>query len=120
MASLKVWNVTRQAPLAEDARLAADPMSRLVGLLGKKELPQGNGLVLRPCSSIHMFGMRFAVDALYVDSHDRVIQAVSALAPWHIGPIDARAEYVIELPAGTIAATQTTIGDRLSLDLQKL
>jgi len=35
------------------------------GLLGRRELPDGEGILLRPCASIHMFFMRFAIDAVF-------------------------------------------------------
>ncbi len=112
-----VLNVSRQTPLATHARLAADPFSRLIGWLGRRTIGSGEGLILQPCSSIHMFGMRVTIDALYVDGSGIVVHAVRQLRPWHIGPIDPRAAYVVELPAGTIEATGTTTGDIVALDV---
>jgi uncharacterized membrane protein (UPF0127 family) len=116
MRHVQVVNLTRQAVLARQARIAGDPFSRLAGLLGSRTLASGSGLVLRPCTSIHMFGMRYAIDALYVDAHDCVIHAIADLRPWRLGPIEPRADYVIELPAGVIAASQTAPGDCIALE----
>jgi len=115
MSRVTIANLTRKTTLAQHARVAGDPISRAIGLLGRRGLAQGDGLVLRPCSSIHMFGMRFAIDALYLDAQGAVVHAVSHLAPWRIGPIEPRAEVIIELPSGTLVATQTVPGDEIAL-----
>ncbi len=112
----RIRNVTRREPLAEQARLANDPFSRLVGWLGKSRVASGEGLILQPCSSIHMFGMRCAIDALYLDASGRVLHAVHNLRPWRIGPLDPRAACVVELPVGILAATSTQIGDLIVFD----
>ncbi len=112
----RIRNVTRREPLAEQARLANDPISRLVGWLGKRHVTAGEGLILQPCSSIHMFGMRCAIDALYLDASGRVLHAVRNLRPWRIGPLDPRAACVVELPVGVLAATRTQVGDLIIFD----
>lgn len=109
-----VQNTTRQSALATRAELAADPVRRFLGWLPKRTIQPGDGLILRPCSSIHMFGMHFAIDALYLDAHGQVLHAVEHLRPWRIGPMDPRAAMVIELPAGVVRATGTQIGDHIS------
>jgi uncharacterized membrane protein (UPF0127 family) len=109
-----IMNITREIALARHARIADDPLSRFIGLLGRKTLPQGEALILRPCTGIHMLGMRFPIDALYVDENDKIICAVSDLSPWHIGPFEPEALYVIELPSGTIISTGTQPGDNIA------
>lgn len=110
---MQIVNRTRQQTLATQVRLAANPWTRFVGLLGRKHFPAGSALVLRPCSGIHMFGMRFAIDAVYLDAGQRVVRVVRQLAPWRVGPLDPQADCVIELPMGTLAATETAIGDAI-------
>jgi uncharacterized protein len=83
----------------------------------ERSLPDGGGLVIDPCSSIHMFGMRFALDVLYVDKHDRVVRAQEGIQPWRIGPLRTNhARYVIELPVGAIQASGTVVGDQLLVE----
>ena len=113
---LIVTNMTRGTVLADRCRRAGSFLARGRGLMFESSLPEGNGLVIDPCSSIHMFGMRFPLDVLYVDRHDRVVRVQEGIKPWRIGPLhtpDAR--YVIELPVGTIARTGTRPGDQLLL-----
>jgi uncharacterized membrane protein (UPF0127 family) len=115
--TVRVVNATRGAVLAERAGLADSAMTRAVGLLGQDSLPEGSGLVIDPCTSIHMFFMRFAIDALYVAQNGAVLRVVANLRPWRLGPISLRARYVIELPAGTAARTGTQPGDQVQLEL---
>jgi uncharacterized membrane protein (UPF0127 family) len=79
-------------------------------------LPDEGALVIEPCSSIHMFFMRFPLDVLYVDRSDRVVRVQEGIKPWRIGPLHtAGARYVIELPVGAIQRSGTQVGDQLSL-----
>jgi uncharacterized membrane protein (UPF0127 family) len=113
---MQIVNTTRQQTLATAARMAGNPFTRFVGLLGKRSLPPGAALILHPCTGVHMLGMRFAIDALYLDHARRVVRAVAGLAPWRVGPLDPAAASVIELPIGTIAATATTVGDQIAFE----
>ncbi len=80
----------------------------------ESDLPPDSGLLIDPCSSIHMFFMRFAIDVLYVDRADRIVRAQRTIKPWRIGPIFTRgAKYVIELPVGTIEKSGSDVGDQL-------
>jgi uncharacterized membrane protein (UPF0127 family) len=115
--TVRVVNTTRGAVLAECAGLADSPMTRAVGLLGAASLPAGGGLVIDPCTGIHMFFMRFAIDALYVAPNGVVLRVVHTLRPWRVGPISLSARYVVELPAGTATQTGTQPGDHLRLEV---
>ena len=88
-------------PVADRVELATGPWSRFCGLMFRRELPPGRALVLRPCSSVHMFFMRFAIDAVFVDAEGRVVRVYSALRPWRMTWVVRRAKACIELPAGT-------------------
>lgn len=71
-------------------------------------------MVIDPCTSIHMFFMRFPLDVLYMSRDNVVVRAQEGIKPWRIGPLRTRdAAYVIELPAGTIARTTTQVGDKI-------
>ena len=92
-----------------DVTLAATPLARLRGLIGR---PSPRPLLLAPARSIHTCGMRFAIDAVFLDGDLRVVRVVRALPPWRFAAArNARA--VLELPAG--AAGGLAEGDRLSL-----
>ena len=85
--------------VCERCLLAETPLARLRGLLGRSDLPAGEGLLLRPAGSIHTAFMRFPIDAVFLDRSDRVLKVAHELAPWRMaGCRGARA--VLELAAG--------------------
>jgi uncharacterized protein len=98
--------------VASRCRLAIRPWQRLRGLLGRSALEPGEGLLIRPAGSIHMIGMRFAIDAIFCDRELAVIDVARDLRP---GKIAARrgAKVVVEVAAG--AAADVEAGDRLVL-----
>jgi uncharacterized membrane protein (UPF0127 family) len=110
---LKILNSARNTILAEHAQLADTFVSRMVGLLKHNHLSQGEGLVITRCQQIHMFFMRFPIDAIFINAKDEVIGLVEHIRPWQLSPIFWNATRVIELPSGKIAQSKTVKGDRL-------
>lgn len=94
-------------------RTAKTFLQRLKGLLFTDSLPEHTGLLLENCNSIHMFGMRYALDIVFVDQNFRICKIVKNLKPWHIA-VCLRARHTIELPAGTIEKYQFAIEDQFS------
>lgn len=113
---VRIENATRQTVVAADGRRASSFIERGTGLMFARTLDTDSCLVIDPCGSVHMFGMRFPIDVLYVGGDDRVVRIQESLKPWRIGPLYTRgAKYVIELPTGTIRETGTQAGDQLRL-----
>ncbi len=110
---MRVLNRTRQTVVVKAGRVADTPWTRLVGLLGRSGLEPGDGLLLRGEQAIHMLGMRFAIDVVYLDAEGHVLRALNSLAPWRLGPFVRKSRDVLELPAGTLSATGTCEGDEL-------
>ena len=116
-------NATRQQSLAEDVEVAGSVWARFKGLMLRPSLAAGRGLWLPGDNGIHMFFMRFAIDAVFLGKPDasadgarRVVAAKRGLRPWTgMVPLVAAANGVLELPAGTIDATGTEVGDVVHL-----
>ncbi len=104
--NMQVVNVTIGETLASHAMLADSFLTRFIGLQGRRALAPGEGLILLPTASIHTFFMRFPIDAVFVDEHNRVTRVRRALRPWRIGPVASGALYCVELPAGAAASTR--------------
>ncbi len=114
---VRIINSDTDMCLAREALLADTFGRRLRGLLGKRSLEHGlEGLVLSPCSAVHMFGMLFPLDLLFVSKTGEVLQALSSFRPWRFSPSVRGAHFVVELPAGMIVATRTKQGHRLLLE----
>ncbi len=73
-------------------------------------------MIIVPCQSIHSFFMAFPIDVAFVDKSWRIIDIINAMPPWRASRHYFKARAVIELPAGTLAATGTQVGDLLDID----
>ena len=118
---------TPEAPLtARNARtgvLLADRVTRTHGgasaargLLGRAGLQAGEGLWILGCMGVHTFGMRFAIDVAYLNAELRVHHLIHGMRPNRVARISPRTETVLELPAGTLAASGTQRGDWLRFE----
>jgi uncharacterized membrane protein (UPF0127 family)/CheY-like chemotaxis protein len=86
---------------------------RMRGLLGRKYLRQGEGMVLRPGWSIHTAFMRFPIDAVFLDADQVVIKIEHEVGPWRT--VSCRgAREVVELPAGECHRRGLEVGDRVA------
>ena len=116
MKGIRVRNVSRDQVLAERARHATRMWERLVGLLGTPVLHTGEGLVLEPCNSVHMWGMRYPLDVIFADVEGCVLGVVQDLRPWRVTRIYRGARMAVELPVGVVERTGTCLGDKLALE----
>ena len=82
------------------------------GLLGRRSLPSGEGILLQPASSIHTAFMLFPIDAVFVDSGGQVMKVVRSLRPWRAAACRG-ARAVLELPAGEAERRGIAAGQRL-------
>ena len=115
--TVEITNQTRDCILAARGELARSFWARGRGLMGRASLPESYALIILPESSIHTFFMRVPIDVLFVDWSDKVIGLRAAMPPSRpfAGVAPWRGRYVIEMPAGVIAATGTALGDQLVL-----
>lgn len=107
-------NATRGAVLGEAVEVADRLWPRMVGLIGREALPEGEGLWIEPCNSVHMFFVRFPIDVLFLAHDGRVVAVEHALRPWRMTRPWFGARVALELPAGTAARTGTVVGDRIA------
>ncbi len=92
--------------------LADNFWRRFLGLMGRKRLPAGRGLLITSCNSVHMCFMRFPIDVVYFDKDYTVLKIVRRLRPW-LGVSFCRGAYAaLELTAGA-TNLDTMIGQRL-------
>jgi uncharacterized membrane protein (UPF0127 family) len=102
--------------VCERCVLADTALARMRGLLGRKSLPSGEGILLRPASSVHTAFMRFAIDAVFLDRDLRVLKVASDLRPWRTAA-RRKAHAVLELPAGEAERRGLEPGLRLVADV---
>ncbi len=108
----QLLNVTRNMQIAGSLEVADNFAARFKGLLGRKDLPDESGMLITKCNSVHMFFMRFAIDAIFVDENMRVIKIVPNFGPWRMASC-SKARHTLELPAGAAAKHGIEVGDEL-------
>ncbi len=117
---MKCWracNVSKNVLVALEVEIAETGWARLKGLIGRSavDFPQGRGLWISPSQGVHTIGMSFPIDVVYLDSKGHVVKLYHRLAPFRVAALKLSARSVLELPAGTLARTQTEVGDRLKI-----
>ena len=85
---------------------------RTRGLLGRDGLGTDSGMLLRHCRSIHMWFMRFPIDAAFLDKEMRVLKVSRNLQPWQLGLAPRQTRCVLETAAGVLE--HINIGDQLT------
>lgn len=111
---MRIVNRTRRTLVGDDVRLVDTWVGRLRGYLGRDRPRKGQGILLFPCRAVHTYGMGFPLDVIFLDHEGRVLEVAADLSPGtRSGPVK-EAEYVLEVPPGTIEDTQTRVGDEMS------
>lgn len=107
-----IVNLTRGNLVCEHVVIADTARRRMRGLLGRRSLPAGEGMLLQPSPSIHTAFMRFRIDVVFLDRNLRVVKLVPELPTWRTASaLEARS--TLELAAGEIARRGVEIGDQL-------
>src|SRR3954468_24921879 len=111
---LALANARSSRIVAQTLLTAFDSASRRTGLLGRDSLDEGSALIIAPCSAIHTFSMRFAIDVLFVSKDGRVLKARTNVRPGRVATA-FRAFAVVELPIGAIERSGTRASDQLEV-----
>ncbi len=109
-----ISNPATGAAVCERCVLADSPLPRLRGLLGRRDLAAGEGILLRPAGSIHTHFMRFPIDVVFLDRECRVVDVRCAVRPWRTAR-KRGAKAVLELRAGEARRRGVEIGHVLDL-----
>ncbi len=110
----QVYHADIRELIAERIEVANGFFTRFKGLLGRKGLQEGEGLLLSPCSSIHCFGMQFPIDTVFLDKKYKVVDVCANLNPGSMAS-HHQARYVLELKAGEAERNKIEIGEQLSV-----
>jgi uncharacterized membrane protein (UPF0127 family) len=116
MRRLIARNTSLNTILADRVGVAATHASRAIGLLARGGLEPGEALWIVPSRGVHTLGMRFTIDVVALDEAGTVVDCVSNLRPWRVRLPRRGTAGVLELPAGTLAASQTSVGHTITLE----
>lgn len=110
---IRVVNRTRGTLLGNRIMLVDTWPGRLRGYLGRPEPQPGEGMLLVRCNAVHMYGLGFPLDLIFLSDSGAVVSAIAELQPWKRTRRIGEACFALELPTGVIAASHTRAGDRL-------
>lgn len=115
------FNRTRSAYLATQLAVAKTHWLRFRGLMWRDtaSFGAGQGLWIVPSQGVHTFAMRFPIDVVYLDGERVVVHVEKSLKPWRVAPLRWRAVSVLELPENTLSVTNTAVGDKIEIALDK-
>lgn len=100
--------------VADQVEIAASFPARLKGLLGRKHMPPGSALIIKPCNSIHTWFMRFNIDVLFLDACGYILRVVHNMPPFRMIRVRG-AVIAVEIPAGTAGKLGVKAGTRLEV-----
>lgn len=109
-----IYNSSKNTLIADDVKVAKNFITRSIGLLSKKDLKTNEALIIKPCSAVHTFFMKFNIDVLYIDKNNKVLSVFENVSSSKILPINFRCAYVIELKAQNIK-NKISINDIIEL-----
>jgi uncharacterized protein len=112
---LRVRNQSKNTVLGDRVGIADTSATRRTGLLKHTRLEPGEGLWIAPSEAVHTFGMKFAIDVLFLDRKRKVLKIRSDMVRSRMA-ICLRAHSVLELPSGTARAMRTVVGDQLEFE----
>ena len=112
---VRVSNVTRQVELAHRVDVADTGRKRRKGLLSHSSLAYGEGMWIVPCEAVHTFGMRFAIDLIYLDRNNVILKIRHSVPPWRMSAC-LSAHSVLELASESVRKTGTKPGDRIKFN----
>ncbi len=115
MKRYKIFNLSKDIILLENVSIAKSFFSRLKGLLGKTDLSEGEGIVIKPCNAIHTMGMKFPIDVAFIDKNNEVIKVIREIPPGKFSPIVKKSVYVIESRENEFNERRLSIGDKLEI-----
>ena len=110
------FNHTSGRELAGSLSVATTFLSRLKGLICRKALYQGEGLLISPCRGVHTLFLRFPIDVVFLDKDHRIIEAVENLQPGRMTQVLLSSRSVIELPSGTLLKSRSAVGNQIIID----
>lgn len=99
--------------LLQQVTLADSFWSRFKGLLGRKQLAPDEGLLLKPCSSVHTLGMQFAIGVVYLNRSNEILHIQPHMPPGRLGPLIKGACQVLEVNPDWLAASPLKVGSQL-------
>jgi len=117
---MRFFNSTKKTEVVGNLKIAEKFFERLKGLMFKKEIGDDYGLLIKQCDSIHMFFMKFPIDAIFLKTvfagNNRniykVVKIIENIKPWRVSPVVNEADSVLEVKSGK-SKNNISVNDKL-------
>lgn len=112
---IKVRHIRTGHDIASRVESARTFSRRLIGLMGRSTILDEQGLYIPGCKSIHTFGMKFAIDVLFLDKEMKITKIVSRLKPYRMAFAPFSTRDTLELASGVLKPHDLNVGDKIAL-----
>lgn len=110
---MQIFNCHRKQWLATKVESPTTYWGRMRGLLGRPPLEHEAGMLFTACNWVHTFGMRIAIDVIFINRQRQVVALIPQLKPNRFSPLVWGANMTLEMASGSIAKSGVQIGDQL-------
>ncbi|MFA7146186.1 MAG: DUF192 domain-containing protein [Candidatus Ozemobacteraceae bacterium] len=115
--TIKIMNADNNQIIGDKIKVADSFVKRFRGLMLSHELNENEGMLIKPCNSIHMMFMRYPIDAVFLDSENKVKAVYENLKPWiGITKMHSDVTSVLELKSGRANQTGIINGNILTIE----
>ncbi|OQB45741.1 MAG: hypothetical protein BWY02_02429 [bacterium ADurb.Bin157] len=115
--TIKIMNADNNKIIGDKIKVADTFVKRFRGLMLSQELNENEGMLIKPCNSIHMMFMRYPIDAVFLDSENKVKAVYENLKPWiGITKMHSDVTSVLELKKGRANQTGINNGNILTIE----
>ncbi|NCB46149.1 DUF192 domain-containing protein [bacterium] len=115
--TIKIMNADNNKIIGDKIKVADTFVKRFRGLMLSQELNENEGMLIKPCNSIHMMFMRYPIDAVFLDSENKVKAVYENLKPWiGITKMHSDVTSVLELKRGRANQTGINNGNILTIE----
>jgi uncharacterized membrane protein (UPF0127 family) len=108
---IETWRLVRGDGVEIVAETSASLWFRMGGLLFKPCPEAGKALWLQPCNAIHMLGMKYPLDVIFLDKNLKIVKLIEDICPNHFSPLVFKAHSVLEMRVGQISKLELKVGD---------
>ena len=113
---MKLYNVSKGSEISSSVKMADSFFKRLMGLMGKNGLGKEECLIIKPCSSIHTFCMKFSIDVVFMDREGKVVKLIRGITPKKMVMPIKEAYFVVEFDSRNEMTFEIEEGDVLKIE----
>jgi uncharacterized protein len=116
MVGMRITNRSKRSVVSESAQIRRSLWGKARGLMFSRHLDLVFEFPSERNVPLHMLFVFHPIDVVFLDDNKKVVELRKDLQPWSFYSPKNRSRWVIELKAGAVRSSKTTIGDTLVFD----